>query len=677
MNHTKIYMLFILVLALVLAACGGGEEPVVENEGSEVETTSEEISSEDSNSEETAVSMTDEVRAEEGGFAFQPPAGYDVSIDYIFAELTVAGDSDTQINMIGTPFDDGMNIDMMYEGFTSEFGSDESVTLGERQPITVNGLEGFGVTMAGDDEGTAVQGKLVALGNDTQGVFIFGGAASDKWESEVAAQFDALVNTITLFEATTPAVEETSTTEETAEKAETVAEPTPVEEPEAAAEESTETEVAEESTESEAVEAAAPLPVGSADAGLACFGSTGNGMTCLTTAGEWQPYTSSNSNLGSDFIADMGVCPDGTLLIAHGDGVSAFDGADFREYDSGWGYGSPEGVACTADGNIWVAHFGGASYYDGSAWTTYESAEHLATGEQASDLVNDVVVDGSGNAWVVTSNAIAMYDGSDWTRYQMGEGLNDKYYFDQLAIDGNGRPWALHSNGLLEFDGSDWINHENDDFFSAESFALAPNGDYWLGTYSNGLTSFDGSSWAETNMSNSDLSSDGVRAVAFDNNGRLYIGTVYGLNIMDGDAWTTYNMDSADMVSHNISSMGIVNGGPALPALMDKENGAVTGALEEETGPLAEMSVELCVRELYSSYNGDTPCSDQAMYYTTTTDAEGAFAFEDVPVGVYYIVFQTADGWGKLTDEYGIGSEEIPVASGETTDVGLVTLASE
>jgi len=58
MNHTKIYMLFILVLALVLAACGGGEEPVVENEGSEVETTSEEISSEDSNSEETAVSLT-------------------------------------------------------------------------------------------------------------------------------------------------------------------------------------------------------------------------------------------------------------------------------------------------------------------------------------------------------------------------------------------------------------------------------------------------------------------------------------------------------------------------------------------------------------------------------------------------------------------------------------------
>ena len=672
MKQQKMIILMVLVLSLILAACGGGEEPPVESGGDEANVSTTETNNdnantettEESSSDETAVSLAEEVRAEEGGFAFQPPVGYDVSIDYIFAELGDPDDADTQINIIGTPFDDAMTLDTMYEGFTSEFGSDEDVALGERQPLSVNGLEGFVVAMSGDDDGTAVQGKLVALGNDNQGVFIFGGAESDKWESEVAAQFDALVNTITLFEATEASLEDTSAVDapEIVETEAEVAEPEPTEEPEAA---------------SESVAAAAPMPVGSADPGFACFGSTGNGMSCLTADGEWQIYTSDNSNLGSDFIADMDVCPDGTLLIAHGDGVSAFDGADFREYDSGWGYGSPEVVACTAEGNIWVAHFGGVSYYDGAAWTTFESSEHLATGEQASDLVNDVVVDADGNAWVVTSNAIAMYDGADWTRYQMGEGLNDKYFFDQLTVDGNGRPLALHSNGLLEFNGADWVNHENDDFFSAESFDIGPDGSYWLATYSNGLYGFDGSTWSETNMSNSDLSSDGTRTLAFDNNGRLYIGTVYGLNIMAGDSWTIYNMDSADMVSHNISSIGIVNGGPTLPAPIDKDNGAVTGALAEEAGPLADMAVELCVRELYSSYNGDTPCSDQAMYYTTTTDAEGAFAFEDVPVGVYYIVFQSANGWGKLTDEYGIGSEEIPVASGETTDVGLVTLASE
>lgn len=670
MKQIKITILLVIVFSLFLVACGGGDEPTAE--GDNGDTSAETRNEEDAGN--TAVSLEAEVRVDEGGYAFQPPAGYEVNVDYIFAELSVADDADTQIGIIGTPFDDGMTIDTMYEAFSTEFGNDESVNLGEREAITINGLDGFSVSMSGDDEGTAVQGKLVALGNDTQGVFVFGGAETGKWDDEVAAQFDAVINSITLFEATDAAVEESTTAEEPVESdTAEVEEETTAETGEAEQSAATET----EAEESEAAAVPVVLPVGSTEAGFACFGSTGNGMTCLTADGEWQQYTRDNSNLGSNFVADMAVCPDGTMLIAHSDGVSAFDGAEFREYESGWGYGSPEGVACTAEGNIWVAHFGGASFYDGSSWTTFESAEHLATGDQASDLVNDVVLDSDGNAWVVTSNAIAMYDGSAWTRYQLGEGLSDKYFFDQLTVDGNGRPWALHSNGLLQFDGSEWVNHENSDFFSSEAFAIDLKGNYWLATYSDGLYSYDGSTWSQTNMSNSDLSSDGARAVTFDNNGRLYVGTVYGLNILDGDSWTTYNMDSADLIDHNITAIGVVNGGPTLPKMMDKENGSITGSFEEAGAPLAESAVELCVRELYSSYSGNTPCEDQAMYYTTTTDANGAFVFEDIPVGIYYIVFETSDGWGKLTDEYGIGSEAVPVNPGETTDVGLIGLASE
>ncbi len=668
MKFSKVFVLFVLVLSFGLAACGGGRDESADA-GDDSETNR--ATSAENGAETTAVSLADEVRVEEGGYAFQPPVGYEVNIDYIFAEMKVSGDDLTQINIVGTPFDDGMDIETMYTGFTSEFGNDDAVTLGERQPLNINELTGFAVTMEGDEDGTTVKGLLVALGNDTQGVFIFGGAAANQWDDEVAAQFDAVVHSISLFAATEAGAEETTSAAETTETAAADAAPEPTAEPAAETDEPT-VEPAAETTET-----TAPMPVGSTDPGFACFGTTDSGMTCLTADGQWQQYTSDNSDLGSDYIADMAVCPDGNMLIIHSDGVSIFDGESFRELEGGWGYSSPEGGACTTDGNIWVAHYGGVSYYDGASWTTYESAEHLATGEQASDLVNDVVLDGDGNAWVVSANAIAKFDGSNWTRYQMGEGLNDKYFFDELTVDGNGRPWALHSSGLLQFDGEAWVNHENNDFFSAEAFAVGPTGALWLATYSNGLYSFDGSTWTQVNTSNSDISADDGRAMAFDNNGRLYVGTVYGLNVLDGGSWTTYNMDSAELVSHNINTIGIVNGGPTLPALMDKENGAVTGSFEADGAPLAEATVELCVRELYSSYSGDTPCADQPLSFTTTTDADGAFAFKDVPVGVYYIVFETDNGWGKLTDEFGIGSEEIPVDSGETTDVGLVTLASE
>ncbi len=488
MKQAKVIVLMVLILSMVLTACGGGDETAGEG-GDEANTdTSTSENEENEETAETTVALADEMRADEGGYAFQPPVGYDVEVDYIFAEMSLPGDEDTTINIIGTPFADGMGIDDMYDGFASEFGSDEDVTLGERQPLSINGIEGFSATLEGDDDGTAVKGKLIALGNETQGVFIFGGSEAEKWDAEISEQFDAVVNSISLFAPIEAAIEESSSETDTAAVAveateEPVAEPTVAPVAEATEEPAAETD--------SSVKEPAPVSTGSTDAGFACFGSMGDGVTCLTADGQWQQYTRDNSGLGGNFVSDMTVCPDETMLIAHSDGVSAFDGEDFREYESGWGYGSPEGVACAASGDIWVAYFGGAAHYDGSAWTMYESAEHLATGEQASDLVNDVIVDNSGNVWVVTSNAIAMFDGANWTRYQMGEGLNDKYFFDQLVLDANGSPWALHSGGLLEFDGEAWINHENNDFFSSEAVAIAPDGTYWLTTYRNGLYSFD------------------------------------------------------------------------------------------------------------------------------------------------------------------------------------------
>ncbi len=188
MKFSKVFVLFGLILLFGLAACGGGDADTGTSEAE---------------AEAPAVSLADEVRVEEGGYAFQPPVGYEVSVDYIFAEMSVANDDTTQINIIGVPFDEGMTLDTIYEGFTSEMGTDEAVTLGEREAVTVNGLEGFAVTMEGDEDGTAVHGKIVALGNDTQAVVIFGGAEAGKWNDEVAAQLDAMANTITLFEAVT------------------------------------------------------------------------------------------------------------------------------------------------------------------------------------------------------------------------------------------------------------------------------------------------------------------------------------------------------------------------------------------------------------------------------------------------------------------------------------------
>ncbi|MCO5205145.1 MAG: hypothetical protein M9928_08945 [Anaerolineae bacterium] len=411
--------------------------------------------------------------------------------------------------------------------------------------------------------------------------------------------------------------------------------------------------------------------------GMACLGTQGLGMSCIDADGSWQTYTTDNSSLGGDYITALSTCADGRLVIAHTSGLSLFDGAEWGELDAGWGFATPTGVACDADGVIWVAHFEGVSRYDGSEWTTFAS-DLLSSGESATDLVEDVVIAPDGTVWVATANSVAAYDGSDWTVYQGGQGFDDQLFIDAIALDSTGLPWIAQGDGLLQFDGSQWIVHEHPSFLVANALAFAPNDAALVGTFGDGIEVFDGN-WQSVSLDNSDLSIERVQAIAFDDTGRAWIGTTWGLNVVDADNnWTIYRLDNADMVDHNIATVAVLGDGPAvLPQPVDKGTGRMIGRVELDGAASADSRVEICVQPLYSSFRGDTPCSDQPLFFQTVTDADGAFAFNDVPEGFYIIVFETDDGWAQITTEFGLGSERVPIIAGEELDIGTITLDEE
>ena len=154
------------------------------------------------------------MQKDEGGFAFQPPVGFDVSTDSLFAELVASDDPDTQINLFGFPLMEGMDLNAMYDGATAEFASDDTVSLSEREDISINGLEGFSATMSGEEDGKTLKGRIVVLGNDAQGVFVLAGAEESKWDGGVAEQADAVINSISLFEIAMPELMEEEALEE-------------------------------------------------------------------------------------------------------------------------------------------------------------------------------------------------------------------------------------------------------------------------------------------------------------------------------------------------------------------------------------------------------------------------------------------------------------------------------
>ena len=425
-------------------------------------------------------------------------------------------------------------------------------------------------------------------------------------------------------------------------------------------------------TEAASQSAVEPATVASQGAGIVCVGST-TGLSCLNETG-WQTYTDENSDLPNKYLYAGAVCPDGQIAIAHINGVVLFDGTTFKQIPEMDGSTSPDAVACDTDGGVWVAHFQGVSHYAKGQWTTYGS-DKLASGESANELVYDVEAAPDGKVWVVTSRSVAMFENETWTIFQEGQGFNSSRFFNALTLDAKGRPWAAHSNGVDVFENGAWTSIDKTDYNTPESIAVDAKGQTWLGTLSDGAYVFDGTAWTHYDRTSENLRSNDVASITADSSGRVWFGTSYGLTVFDGANWQTFLMSNSSLHDNDIQFIVVTNDGPALPALEEKAKGSLTGKLEDANNtPMADMRVEICVETIGSSFNGDTPCSDQPFFLTTKTDANGVFLFENVPAGYYVIVAETTTGWAQLTDEFGITSEKTLIQAGEAYDIETLTL---
>ncbi len=416
-----------------------------------------------------------------------------------------------------------------------------------------------------------------------------------------------------------------------------------------------------------------PATVDSKGSGILCVGST-TGLSCLSESG-WQVYTDENSDLPNPYLYNGAVCPDGQFAIAHINGVVLFDGSAFKTIPETDTYSSPEGIACDANGNIWVAHFQGVSRYADGQWTTYGS-DKLASGESANELVYDVAVAPDGKVWVVTSRSVALLENETWTVYQEGQGFDSSRFFNALVVDAKGRPWAAHSDGVDVFDNGAWTFIKKDDYNSPQSLGVDAKGQVWFGTITDGAYLFDGSSWTHHDRASEHLRSDYVTSIAGDSGGRVWFGTSYGLTVFDGANWQTFLMSNTGLGDNDVNFILVSNDGPALPTLEEKAPGSLTGKLEKADGtPVADVTVEICVETLASTFSGDTPCSDQPFFLSTKTGADGSFLIENVPAGYYVIVAETGDNsWAQLTDEFGITSEKTLIQAGEQYDIETLKL---
>ncbi len=186
-----------------------------------------------------------------------------------------------------------------------------------------------------------------------------------------------------------------------------------------------------------------------------------------------------------------------------------------------------------ASGNVWFAMLNGEILrFDGAEWTLLDT---VATTYNIGDTwFVDSGPDGS--VWFSFVKApfsalLARYQNGDWTFFSAPEDIPMPAGFalTSIAFTGN-TTWFYGAGILVKYDGTNWENvgtpvSSSSAISSFRKIGGAPDGSLWLSTQY-GLFRYDGASWTNLSTSNSEIPTDDVYSVVFDQAGGMYIGYI-------------------------------------------------------------------------------------------------------------------------------------------------------
>jgi ligand-binding sensor domain-containing protein len=216
----------------------------------------------------------------------------------------------------------------------------------------------------------------------------------------------------------------------------------------------------------------------------------------------------------SPVVAAMAVSPAGGLWTATRWGIYQRDGDRYVEFDARVSERNPVFSAIGFDGvgALWVGtQAGNVHRYDGELWMRMGDADELTGG-----AVRAFAADGRGRLWVTGANGgVSVYNGARWTVF--GPAAYGELPARALAVAPTGVPVLATGSGI-------W-GHDDVGGWKPVEFSTA------------GADADSTGSGAVWNPASPDILS-----LAFDDAGRLYVGTENGIALIDeyGTRWLTY-----------------------------------------------------------------------------------------------------------------------------------------
>jgi ligand-binding sensor domain-containing protein len=555
---------------------------------------------------------------EAGGYTVRVPAGYTLAVEDGTARLS-AGDGSpaagATVFLDGGPRSHfaagaGETPEAILARLAELFAGQSALAAGAAGAIQVGGLEGLGAPLV--SETTAGQFVLVQPSPDHI-VILAAVAPVDVWEGQAAADFAAVLNTLSFFPPPSSSVQ-VATGAGDPDPTPMMPSPTPgpgapptggTPEPTATLadvpEQST-VRVPEGAAATPEADAPTPTPAASPVAALQTSGlepavrvysngnfvngvavmrstiwaATGGGVVAWNkSSGGYVKFTTADG-LSTNRTVAAAVCPYPGLgvLFASDLGIQVFDtqNGSWKTLDTSNSEMSHNDVAalwCDPEDGLLAVGYArhGLDLFDAGTgdWTYLDEDDGLAVTGIRAIAARDAPATGATPIWLATDNGLAVYEDGEISLFTDENSPLEENRVETLAVDGSGAVWLATGNTLYRTDGTEWDAFNGDSAGQADfpnglitGLDVGDDGAIWIGSDQAQLCRFDpGIEGCVAFYSGAEgMATAPLTSLTIGPDGHVYYTTAGGgISIFDGAAWRPLVIANEMVPGNNIHDL--------------------------------------------------------------------------------------------------------------------------
>lgn len=632
----------------------------------------------------------DTFRLPRGGFTFQIPTGYTLDISGDTARLhaedglamgmamRLEGGAPSRFSADGDePLED------LFDRLADQYAAENALAVGSAEPLSGQPWDGLAAPLVGDN--SAGQFVLVQPAPDQ----LFTLAASgpqDAWESQGAADVQALVDTITFFAPEQPA---TAVAARVTETPTAVASPTaggqniqPTATPGATADDP----AGDPAEQAGALDALIPTPSATAaldDAappastptveiysngnfvnGVAVMRSTiwaatGGGVLAWNkSSGGYVKFTVMDGLTANHTVA-AAVCPMPGLgvLFASDLGIQVFDTQNGRwrtldSSNSDMRYDDVSALWCDPEQGVLVVGYArhGVDLYDANdeTWRYIGEDEGLAI----SGVRDLAVADSEGPIWLAASEGLAAYADGEVTIYTTENSPLVDNRIEAVAVDGSGAVWLATGNTLYRTNGEEWSAFNAEGAGQADfpdgritGLDVGSDGVIWIASDLAQICRFDPGieGCIEFYSGEEGMATAPVTSLTIGSEGEVYYTTAGGgISTFDGDAWRQLTIEDEIVPGNTIHHLAQDDTGAVWIGAL---GGAARVSPDDEAGA-----------QFFTTNNSALP----SVNVRVVQPVEGGIWF-----GTEGVSFYDGTAWTNYTVEDGLAGSPIQAITGD------------